>query len=284
MKKLASGKVRDIYDLEDGRLVIVTTDRISAFDVIMNDTILGKGQVLNKMSKFWFDFTKDVVPNHMISIQNQDMPEKFHDDEYQDRCMLVKKLFMLPVECIVRGYITGSGFESYKKTGSVCGIKLPEGLVEADELPEPIYTPTTKAAIGFHDKHITFEDTVCMFGSKLAQELKEASIELYTMCSAYAKEHGVIIADTKFEFGLDEWGNLVVADEMLTPDSSRFWDAASYIPGHSPKSFDKQYLRDWLKAVHFDKVSPPPQLPTSIKHITAIKYQTIFKMLTGFDC
>lgn len=284
MKKLTSGKVRDIYDLENGRLVIVTTDRISAFDVIMKDTIAHKGQVLNKLSAFWFDFTKDVIPNHMISIRNQDMPEEFQKEAYKDRCMLVEKLRMLPIECIVRGYITGSGLESYKKTGSICGIKLPEGLVESDKLPNPIYTPTTKAAIGSHDEHITFEDTVCMLGEELAQELKETSIMLYTQCADYAREHGVIIADTKFEFGLDECGNLVVADEMLTPDSSRFWDAASYVPGHTQKSFDKQFLRNWLKANQLDKVSPPPKLPISIKHITAFKYQTILKMLTGCDC
>lgn len=283
MKQLSSGKVRDIYDLEDGRLVIVTSDRISAFDVIMNDTIPNKGIVLNKLSAFWFEFTRDVIPNHMITIDNHQMPKKFLTKSFKGRSMMVKKLKMLPVECIVRGYLTGSGLESYNKTGSVCGIKLPDGLVESSKLPEPIYTPTTKADIGLHDEHITFEDTVNMLGEERAKELKEKSIELYTTCADYARENGVIIADTKFEFGVDENDNLVLADEVLTPDSSRFWDAVNYSPGQTQKSFDKQYLRDWLKGNNYDKVSPPPELPPEIIKITMAKYRTILNILTGTD-
>lgn len=279
LKQIGKGKVRDIYDVGD-KLVLVTSDRVSAFDVVLPNMVPHKGAVLNKVSAFWFDFTKDVIPNHMISIDNADMPKEFQAEEYDGRCMLVKKLTMLPVECIVRGYITGSGWESYQKTGSVCGIKLPDGLQESEKLPIPIYTPTTKATEG-HDEHISFEQTVELIGEDLATQLKNKSIEIYSMCAEYARTKGIIIADTKFEFGVDENGTLVLADEVLTPDSSRFWPADEYVVGKSQKSFDKQYLRDWLKNSSWDKMPPAPTLPEDVVSITSSKYVEAYETLTG---
>lgn len=223
MKKISSGKVRDIFAANSDTLVLVTSDRISAFDEVLPNTVPGKGAVLNKMSAFWFAFTKNICKNHMISVDNADMPEYFQKEEFDGRCMLVKSLKMLPIECIVRGYITGSGWASYKKSGCVCGIELPEGLQESEKLPTPIYTPTTKATEG-HDMPISFEDTIELLGGNVehATLVRDMSIKLYETCAEYALQKGIIIADTKFEFGLDEEGNLVIADEMLTPDSSRF--------------------------------------------------------------
>lgn len=278
IKEIGHGKVRDIYDVGD-ELVLVTSDRVSAFDVVLPNRVPHKGEVLNRISAFWFDFTKDIIPNHMISINNEDMPEEFQSAEYEGRCMLVKKLIMLPVECIVRGYITGSGWESYKKNGSVCGIKLPEGLKESEKLSTPIYTPTTKATSG-HDEHISFEETCELLGSDIAAELRNKSIEIYSKCAEYARERGIIIADTKFEFGLDEDGNVVLADEVLTPDSSRFWPAADYEVGRSQKSFDKQYLRDWLKESGWDKTPPAPSVPIDVISATSGKYVEAFEVLT----
>lgn len=279
MKQIGKGKVRDIYDVGD-KLVLVTSDRVSAFDVVLPNMIPCKGAVLNRVSAFWFDFTKDLIPNHMISINNADMPEEFQAEQYKDCCMLVKKLKMLPVECIVRGYITGSGWESYQKDGSVCGIKLPEGLRESEKLPEPIYTPTTKAPEG-HDEHISFEGTVELVGEEIATQLRDKSIEIYSKCAEYARTKGIIIADTKFEFGIDENGTLVLADEVLTPDSSRFWPAAEYEVGKSQKSYDKQYLRDWLKTSGWDKNPPAPTLPEDVVSITSGKYVEAYETLTG---
>lgn len=279
MKQIGKGKVRDIYDVGD-KLVLVTSDRVSAFDVVLPNMVPHKGAVLNRVSAFWFDYTKNVIPNHMISIDNADMPEEFQTAEFEGRCMLVKKLKMLPVECIVRGYITGSGWASYQRNGSVCGIKLPDGLQESEKLPVPIYTPTTKATEG-HDEHISFEKTVELIGEDLAVQLRDKSIEIYSMCAEYARTKGIIIADTKFEFGVDENGTLVLADEVLTPDSSRFWPADEYVVGKSQKSYDKQYLRDWLKNSGWDKNPPAPTLPEDVISVTSGKYVEAFETLTG---
>lgn len=254
MKPIKEGKVREIYDNGDS-LIMVATDRISCFDVILHNKVDRKGAVLTQMSKFWFDMTQDILPNHMISVDVADMPEFFRQPQFDGNSMLCRKLNILPVECIVRGYITGSGWASYQKTGEVCGIKLPEGLRESDKLPEPIYTPSTKAEIGDHDENISFEQSVAHLekhfpgkGREYAEKLRDYTIALYKKCAEYALSRGIIIADTKFEYGLDEAGNIVLADEMLTPDSSRFWPAEGYEPGHGQPSFDKQFARDWLKA------------------------------------
>ncbi len=281
MKQIAQGKVRDIYDVGDN-LVLVTTDRISAFDRVMPTAVPYKGAVLNRLSTFWFGATEKIIPNHMITIQNEKMPDMFHADEYTDRCMLVKKLKMLPIECIVRGYITGSGWSSYQKDGSVCGIRLPSGLRESEKLPSPIYTPTTKATEG-HDEHINFDETVKMLGEPLATQLMVTSLQLYTECADYALTKGIIIADTKFEFGVDENGTLTLADEVLTPDSSRFWPADKYEVGRSQESYDKQFLRNWLISSGWDKESAPPQIPEDIIQKTSEKYLQAYKVLTGTD-
>ena len=281
-KPVKEGKVREIYDIGDN-LILVATDRISAFDHILKNRITGKGRILTQMSKFWFDLTKDIVPNHMISTDIQDMPEYFRNEEFEGRSMLCKKLRMLPIECIVRGYITGSGWESYKKTGEVCGIKLPEGLKESEKLPEPIYTPSTKAEIGDHDENISFEESLKVLekeypghGSEYGEAIKEHTIEIYKKCADYAASKGIIIADTKFEYGLDEEGNVVLADEMLTPDSSRFWPASEYVVGQSEPSYDKQYVRDWLKA----NPDSDYDLPEDVIEKTIAKYQEAYDKLT----
>lgn len=284
-KPVKEGKVREVYDDGDS-IIMVATDRISAFDVILKNKVTDKGRVLTQMSKFWFDYTKDIIPNHMISCDVKDMPEFFQNDEFAGRSMKVKKLDMLPIECIVRGYITGSGWESYKKNGTVCGIKLPSGLVESDKLPEPIYTPTTKADLGDHDEHITFEESVDIIeklhpgkGREYAEILRDDTIDLYKKCADYALTKGIIIADTKFEFGLDENGNVVLGDEMLTPDSSRFWPAEGYKPGQGQPSFDKQFVRDWLKA----NPDSNYDLPQDVIDKTIDKYKEAYKLLTGKD-
>ena len=282
-KPVKSGKVREIYDLGDS-LIMVASDRISAFDHILKNTITDKGAVLTQMSKFWFDYTKDIIPNHMISVDPADMPEFFRTPEFAGKSMKCRKLNMIPVECIVRGYITGSGWASYQKDGTVCGIKLPEGLKESDKLPEPIYTPSTKAEIGDHDENISYEQSVAHLekyfpgkGEEYAARLRDCTIALYKKCADYALSKGIIIADTKFEFGLDEEGNIVLGDEMLTPDSSRFWAVDVYEPGHSQPSFDKQYARDWLKA------NPDSNwtLPDDVVQKVIDKYLQSYEMLTG---
>ena len=282
-KPFKEGKVREVYDNGDS-LIMVATDRISAFDHILKNKITDKGAILTQMSKFWFEFTKDVVPNHMISVDAKDMPEFFSQDRFNGNSMLCKKLEMLPIECIVRGYITGSGWASYQKTGKVCGIELPEGLKESDKLPEPIYTPSTKAEIGDHDENISYEQSVDHLekyfpgkGKEYADKLREYTIALYKKCAEYALEKGIIIADTKFEFGLDENGNIVLGDEMLTPDSSRFWPAQGYEAGHSQPSFDKQFARDWLTAHPGNDWT----LPQEIVDKTIEKYLQSYEMLTG---
>ncbi len=282
---IKEGKVREIYDNGDS-LIIVATDRISAFDVILKNKITNKGAILTQMSKFWFDFTKDVVPNHMISVDVKDMPEFFQNEQFEGKSMMCRKLEMIPVECIVRGYITGSGWASYKENGMVCGIKLPEGLKESEKLPEPIYTPSTKADLGLHDENISFERSIEVLeaqfpgkGAEYAVKIKDATIALYKKCAAYALSKGIIIADTKFEFGLDKNGNLVLGDEMLTPDSSRFWPLEGYEAGKGQPSFDKQYVRDWLKA------NPDNEnlLPDEVVARTVDKYKESFALLTGKD-
>ena len=283
MKPIKEGKVREINDNEDS-LIMVATDRISCFDVILNNVVTKKGTVLTQMSKFWFEMTEDILPNHMISTDVKDMPEYFQQDQFDGNSMMCRKLDMLPLECIVRGYITGSGWESYKKTGKVCGIELPEGLKESDKLPEPIYTPSTKAEIGDHDENISFEQSVEHLekyypgkGKEYAEKLRDYTITLYKKCAAYALEKGIIIADTKFEFGLDENGNITIGDEMLTPDSSRFWPAEGYEPGHGQPSFDKQFARDWLK----ENPDNDWTLPQEIVDKTIEKYLQGYEMLTG---
>lgn len=277
------GKVREIYDIGDC-LIMVATDRISAFDVILKNKITKKGTVLTQMSRFWFNYTKDILPNHMISTDVCDMPEFFRQDRFDGNSMMCKKLTMLPIECIVRGYITGSGWESYKKDGTVCGIRLPEGLQECAQLPEPIYTPSTKAEIGDHDENISFEQSIEVLekqfpgkGQEYAEKIRDCTIALYKKCAEYAKGRGIIIADTKFEFGLDEKGNVVLGDEMLTPDSSRFWPADGYEPGHGQPSFDKQFVRDWLKA----NPDSDYKLPQDVIDKTIDKYEEAYTLLTG---
>ena len=284
-KPVKEGKVREIYDLGDA-LVLVATDRISAFDVILKNEVTKKGTVLTQMSKFWFDLTKDILPNHMISVDVNDMPEYFRQPQFDGNSMLCKKLTMLPIEAIVRGYITGSGWKSYCENGTICGIKLPEGLKESDKLPEAIYTPSTKAEIGDHDENISYEQSIEVLekefpgkGEEYAQKLRDCTLALYNKCADYARTKGIIIADTKFEFGLDEEGNIVVADEMLTPDSSRFWPVDGYEPGHGQPSFDKQFVRDYLKAnpdCNYD-------LPQDVIDKTIAKYLEAYKLLTGED-
>ena len=279
MKKISSGKVREIYEVDEDKLLIVVSDRISAFDYILPSLVPEKGKILNQISKFWFDFSKDIIPNHVISTDLKDFPKEFQTEEFNGRSMLVKKLRMIPIECIVRGYITGSGWKSYKETGSVCGIKLPEGLQESEKLPEPIFTPTTKANEG-HDENISFEQVCDIIGKDLAEKLRTKTIEIYQKCSEYALTKNVIIADTKFEFGLDENGNLVLGDEILTPDSSRFWPAKDYEVGKSQKSFDKQYIRDWIKSTGYNPESGTP-IPDDVIQVTVDKYKEAYKLLTG---
>ena len=283
LKPIKEGKVREIYANGDS-LIMVATDRISCFDVILHNEVTSKGAVLTQMSKFWFDLTKDILPNHMISVDTKDMPEFFQQKKFEGKTMMCRKLHMLPIECIVRGYITGSGWASYKKDGTVCGIRLPEGLKESDKLPEPIYTPSTKAEIGDHDENISFEQSIDHLekyfpgkGREYAELLRDSTIALYKKCAEYALAKGIIIADTKFEFGLDEEGNLVIGDEMLTPDSSRFWPAKGYEPGHGQPSFDKQFARDWLTSHPGNDWT----LPQEIVDKTIAKYLEAYEMITG---
>ena len=280
---IKEGKVREVYDIGES-LIITATDRISAFDHILKNQITQKGAILTQMSKFWFDFTKDIVPNHMLSVDVKDMPEFFQQEKFDGNSMMCKKLEMLPIECIVRGYITGSGWESYKENGTVCGITLPEGLKESDKLLEPIYTPSTKAEIGLHDENISFERSVEILeeiypgkGTDYANQIKDCTIALYKKCAEYALSKGIIIADTKFEFGLDENGNVVLGDEMLTPDSSRFWPLEGYEAGKSQPSFDKQFVRDWLKANPDSDYLLPEEVVTK----TVDKYKEAYELLTG---
>lgn len=280
MEKHSSGKVREIYEVSADRLMIVVSDRISAYDVMMPDLIPNKGRVLNQLSAFWFDLTEDVVKNHMITTASKEFPADFQGEAYEGRSMLVKKLKMLPVECIVRGYITGSGWADYQKTGQICGIDLPAGLVESQKLEEPLFTPSTKAQLGDHDENISFEKTCSLLGQEMAEKVREATLAVYTKCADYALKRGIILADTKFEFGLDENGALVLADEVLTPDSSRFWAADRYQPGQGQESFDKQYLRDWLCDNGY-RGQAPAHLPAEVIAMTEEKYLEAFQKITG---
>lgn len=282
-KPIKSGKVREIYDIGDS-LIMVASDRISAFDHILKNTITDKGAVLTQMSKFWFDYTKNIVPNHMISVEPKDMPEFFRTPEFAGKSMKCKKLQMIPVECIVRGYITGSGWESYKKDGTVCGMKMPAGLKESQKLEAPIFTPSTKAGLGDHDENISPEQCVDYLekvfpgkGKEYTDKISTYTIALYKQCADYAYSRGIIIADTKFEFGLNEKGEIVLGDEMLTPDSSRFWPLKGYEAGKSQPSYDKQFVRDWLKA------NPDSDylLPQDVIDKTIAKYKEAYEMLTG---
>lgn len=280
---IKEGKVREIYDVDDA-LIMVATDRISAFDVILKNQITKKGTVLTQMSKFWFEYTKDIMPNHMISTDVNDMPEYFRKPEFTGNSMLCKKLNMIPIECIVRGYITGSGWASYQKTGKVCGIELPAGLKESKKLPQAIYTPSTKAEIGDHDENISFEQSIDVLekafpthGKEYAEKIRDYTITLYNKCAEYALSRGIIIADTKFEFGVNEDGEIVLGDEMLTPDSSRFWPLEGYEAGHSQPSFDKQFVRDWLKA----NPDSDYNLPQEVIDKTIAKYLEAYQLLTG---
>lgn len=280
---IKEGKVREIYDVDDA-LIMVATDRISAFDVILKNQITKKGTVLTQMSKFWFEYTKDIMPNHMISTDVNDMPEYFRKPEFTGNSMLCKKLNMIPVECIVRGYITGSGWASYQKTGKVCGIELPAGLKESEKLPQAIYTPSTKAEIGDHDENISFEQSIDVLekafpthGKEYAEKIRDYTLTLYNKCAEYALSRGIIIADTKFEFGVNEDGEIVLGDEMLTPDSSRFWPLEGYEAGHSQPSFDKQFVRDWLKA----NPDSDYNLPQEVIDKTIAKYLEAYQLLTG---
>ena len=284
LKPVKEGKIREIYDIGDS-LIMVATDRISCFDVILKNVITKKGTVLTKMSEFWFDYTKDLVPNHMITTDVNKMPEFFRQEKFDGNSMQCRKLTMLPIECIVRGYITGSGWASYQKNGTVCGITLPEGLKESDKLPEPIYTPSTKADLGEHDENISYEKSVEILkklypekGEEYAEKLRDLTIALYKKCADYALTKGIIIADTKFEFGLDENGEIVLGDEMLTPDSSRFWPLEGYEPGHSQPSFDKQFARDWLKS---NEGKHDWELPEDVAEKTINIYLEGYKLLTG---
>lgn len=278
---LFEGKVRKIFAAGDDALLIVTTDRISAYDVIMPTPIDGKGKILNQLSLFWFDLTSDVVKNHVITTDIDKYPEPFKGDKtLEGRSMLVKKLKMIPFECIVRGYITGSAWESYEKDGTVCGHKVAPGLVESAQFPEPIFTPSTKEEHG-HDINVDFEFMADKLGLELATKVKDATIAVYKKCADYARERGIIIADTKLEFGLDENGDLVLGDEVLTPDSSRFWSVEKYKVGQGQSSYDKQYLRDWLTANGMRGKTPAPELPADVVANTRAKYVEAYEMLTG---
>jgi phosphoribosylaminoimidazole-succinocarboxamide synthase len=281
LKPSAQGKVRDIFDLGD-ELLIVATDRISAFDVVLPDPIPYKGEVLTKISLFWFHHLAGVVPNHLISADECDLPDSLadHASTLRGRFMLVKKAEVFPVECIVRGYLAGSGLKEYRERGTVCGQALPEGLLEASRLPEPIFTPSTKAAIGDHDENISFERMVELVGGEHAERLRDISISLYSAARDHAASRGIIIADTKFEFGLVD-GEITLVDEALTPDSSRFWPADEYVPGSSQQSYDKQFVRDWLEASGWDKTPPAPALPEDVIVMTAEKYVEAFETITG---
>ena len=276
------GKVRNVYDLGDSLLMVVT-DRISAFDVVFDELIPDKGKVLSSISAFWFDFTKDIIPNHVITTDPAKYPMGLsaHAEELKGRSMLVKKVNMLPVECIVRGYLEGSALKEYKAEGTVGGIKMPEGMKQGDKLPAPMVTPSTKEESG-HDINITFAQLEDLIGKEDAKQLADAALALYEKASAYALSKGIILADTKFEFGKID-GKLVIADEMFTPDSSRFWDLADYEPGRAQKSFDKQYLREWLETLDWDKTYPAPHLPEDIIEKTAAKYREAYRLITGKD-
>ena len=283
---LSKGKVRDVYALGDDKLLMITTDRLSAFDVVMGQPIPEKGIVLNQMANFWFEKLADVIPNHLTGIDPRSVVSVDEVDQVQDRAVVAKRLKPILVEAVVRGYLAGSAWKDYKETGQVCGIDLPDGLENAQKLPEPIFTPAAKADMGEHDENISFDKVIEMIGEKLANQIREVSIRLYKKASEYAATRGIIIADTKFEFGLDDAGQLVLMDEILTADSSRFWPAETYHVGSNPPSYDKQFVRDWLETAMVDgklwpKTAPAPALPTDVINKTAEKYREALTRLTG---
>ncbi len=282
-ERVKRGKVRDVYGAGEGRLLIVATDRISAFDVVLSPGIPGKGLILNQLSNFWFSRLCHLVPHHVLATELASFPPPYSQNPLlAGRATLVRSLRIVPVECIVRGYLVGSGWKEYQRSGSVCDIPVPAGLALAERLPQPLFTPSTKAEVG-HDENISFDEVVGLVGGAVAERLRQVSLEIYQSAAAYALERGIIIADTKFEFGLDERGELVWADEALTPDSSRFWPAAAYRPGTNPPSFDKQFVRDWLEASGWNKEPPAPQLPDDVVAGTQERYLEAFRRLTGRD-
>ena len=283
IRKVNRGKVREIFEIDSGHLLIVATDRISAFDVVLPNTIPNKGKVLNQISAFWFKQVEHIVPNHVVSAQVDDFPAKCHPfrEELRGRSMLVRRCRPLPVECVVRGYLAGSGWKEYRETGQICGIELPTGLREADELPEPIFTPSTKAVTG-HDENIPFERVTELLGTETARAIRDFTLAIYGSAREYARERGIIICDTKFEFGQQD-SKLLLIDEVLTPDSSRFWPADRYEPGGPQPSFDKQFIRDYLETLDWDKTPPGPELPEEIVTATSRRYVEAFKRLTGKD-
>ena len=282
LELIGQGKVRDIYAVDNDHLLIVTTDRMSAFDVVLPNPIPGKGEVLTELSEFWFSKTAAIVDNHLTNDLNLvDLLDSADQlDYFQKRSMIVKRLKPLPIEAVVRGYLIGSGWKDYQATGAVCGIELQQGLEMASQLPEPIYTPATKAEFGEHDENISYEETINLIGEELASKVRDTAIEIYNFGVNHAKERGIIIADTKFEFGLDNDGNLFLIDEVLTPDSSRFWSIEEYKVGISPPSFDKQYLRDYLETLDWDKTAPGPELPENVIVNTTEKYRSAYRTIT----
>ncbi|MEJ2602406.1 MAG: phosphoribosylaminoimidazolesuccinocarboxamide synthase [Gammaproteobacteria bacterium] len=279
---IGRGKVRDLYAVDERHLLIVATDRLSAYDVVLPDPIPGKGEILTRISRFWFDRTRTIVPNHLCDIPpDAVITDSAERELLRDRAMVVKRLSPLPMESVVRGYLIGSGWRDYRESGRVCGIELPSGLAQAAQLAEPIFTPATKAAVGDHDENISFDELTGLIGAARAEEVRRLSLQIYAECGAFARERGIIIADTKFEFGLDEAGTLYLIDEVLTPDSSRFWPADSWRTGISPPSFDKQFVRDYLDTLDWDKRPPGPRLPAEIIDKTKRKYRQALELLTG---
>jgi phosphoribosylaminoimidazole-succinocarboxamide synthase len=282
LQRIHQGKVRDIYAVDEQHMLIVTTDRLSAFDVVLPNPIPGKGSVLTRISRFWFDKTRHIVPNHLTDYPlERAVPDAAQRAPLTDRSMIVRRLRALPIEAVVRGYLIGSGWLDYRRAGSVCGIALPEGLEQASRLPEPIFTPATKAEAGAHDENIAYERVVSLVGRGLAEQVRATALSLYRYAADYALERGIIIADTKFEFGVDEAGRLTLIDEALTPDSSRFWPVDTYRPGTSPPSFDKQFVRDYLETLDWNKRAPGPQLPAAIVQKTSEKYAEALRRLTA---
>lgn len=281
LRRIYQGKVRDLYEIDDATMLMVATDRLSAFDVILNEPIPNKGKLLTAMSCFWFDKLAHLIPNHLTHIDPKSVVAQEEWPLIEGRALVVKRLKPITIEAIVRGYLAGSGFKDYQKTGQLCGITLPTGLKEASQLPAPIFTPSTKAAVGDHDENITFAECTTLLGVDLANNLKNKALQLYQYAADYALSRGIIIADTKFEFGLDEKGNLTLMDEALTPDSSRFWPKDQYQAGKNQASFDKQFVRDWLESTHWDKTPPAPPLPDEIALKTAEKYQEALRLLTA---
>ena len=280
LKKIYSGKVRDLYEIDDKRMLMVASDRLSAFDVILDDPIPRKGEILTQISNFWFNKLAYIMPNHFTGENVYDVLPKEEADLIKDRAVVCKRLNPIKIESIVRGYLTGSGLKDYKQTGTICGLKLPEGLVEASKLPEPIFTPSSKEAVGNHDINISYAECEKLIGADLAAQVKEKAIALYTAAAEYALTKGIIICDTKFEFGLDENGTLTLMDEVLTPDSSRFWSIDTYQEGINPPSFDKQFVRDWLENSGWNKQAPAPKVPANIIQKTVDKYQEALNLLT----